>query len=259
MNTFSRIINPLHWNRSLAVCVGCTLGISGFVLGNQIVVYRAEQMAIRDERTPSPADLRTVLYEIGYLPEYLAATGVQVEQIEPLIDAVVEAIKDDHRSINILSQLQSTVGVQAQAMQRKIRAGQASSEEIIAYRQQQKRDVKKVDDIRESFLRSLRDAGEAVLTAKQVETIEILQVNEQWSNNVPIEYRVVRRTESEWMRLQNAIMLQRHSDETGQPLQPELLAVVASAKVSKNRRSMGVGNENLIQIQKTFERSVRNK
>jgi len=69
-----------------------------------------------------------------------------------------------------------------------------------------------------------------------VDTLRILRENSHW--NVSIEFRIVRRTENEWLQLRDALVVERQSKESGEPMPPENTATITSARASRKVREV---------------------
>jgi hypothetical protein len=136
-----------------------------------------------------------------------------------------------------------------------VRAGQATLDEVQEY-QRIARDEIRVGEWRDQYIERLIEAALGVLTPDQASTLTILINNARW--NVPIEYRVVRRTEREWLQLESALILERQSRDSGNPPSPELIATLASARAGPLVRQAidHLNEQNMTTVAEAFAEAV---
>jgi len=221
------MLNPLKWHRSLKISIAAVILIVGVLIGMQLVQTLGNQAKIRAQHTPTASELEILMYRLGFDPESLTAAGVESEQIEPLVGGVVDAIIADGRSVDALDNLRSNINREFQQLGRKVRTGKASVKEIKLY-QERLSDKIRTNNLQEVYLDTLRTGGQVVLKPGQIEKLALLRENAQW--NVPIEFRVVKRTEEDWIKLRDALTRERAALRNGEVLDAGSALLLAEAR-----------------------------
>ena len=117
--------------------------------------------------------------------------------------------------------------VQRDKLQRKIRSGLGSTQDVTDY-QTHLSAFNTAKSDREAALDGIFDAGIADLTAAQKTTLQTIRANRVW--DLPAQYLVVNRTQAEWVELRDALDARRIQNDAGEPLEQEVIDLLADVE-----------------------------
>ncbi len=178
--------------------------------------------------------MEVLLLHIGINAESLAAANVVTEsEIDDVVGSVVDAVVKSSQSIFVLDQLQTNQNASFQQLGQRIRSGQASTDERASFERIQK-DRSRIERKNKRYFESLTFAMESALNESQVLILKNLQSSLQW--NVPVYYRVVERTESDWIRLRNACQQEERAMRIGEIVDTETSLVLSAARMNQQVR-----------------------
>jgi hypothetical protein len=180
--------------------------------------------------TVPPAGFASTVIRAGLGPVELAAAGVTDEQATTVAqnllaewNSVPTALPDAQASYVAAKQ-------QGQRLQRLIHSGRASDKEVSAYGSAQAT-LAKAEAAREAALDSLFMAGVASLSEAQVACLSTLRDNSEQTTD--LEFRVVDRTEAEWLALDNALANERIAADYGETPASDCVTHLAAQRSDK--------------------------
>jgi hypothetical protein len=157
----------------------------------------------------------------GLSPQALAAAGVDDENVAAIMGRFRAYLADHIADLrNADSQCASDV-TQTQSARRAGGMGHTQSVEAPSPAQ-----VASALNARRQLLDAALDAAMTGLASEQKARLVSIRTNKHWE--VPIEYKVTSRTESEWVALRNALARKRQNAEAPAPAADSEAAVIAA-------------------------------
>lgn len=195
-----------------------------------IVFWRASTTsAVAATASPatSPDDFGTTLYRVGLDPRSLAAAGVSSNSVTGIVAAVEGAIQGDPSGLSGADTAFAEARVAHDALERKIRSGKASQEEVAAY-PSAKSALETATAAQQAELDALFTAGTASLGESPRAALAQLRGNRTWG--LPPEFLVVERTQQQWVSLRDALANERFSAEYNETPNSDAAALLATAR-----------------------------
>jgi hypothetical protein len=166
---------------------------------------------------PYPNELRATLIQSGLAPEILTAAGVAAGEVV----GVIGRANDQVVSSNLrLRDLQLAV---AQAKVEVDRCPNGNTERLQAAQFAQDAAAAALG----AWLQGVFDAATSGLSPQVVNALVTIRNNRAW--NVPVEYKLVSRSESQWIELREALAAQRIALRENRPVPDAAQAVIAQA------------------------------
>lgn len=161
-----------------------------------------------DEATdaPAPGDLQVALVRAGLDAEALAAAGVTSQETSDLVGSFAIAMATESGRLADADAAFAAARTSADALQRKVRSGLASAEEVLelvtAKSTLASTEAERADTLNDWFA-----AGVSELSGTKVKALSTIRSNRHWK--LPIEFLVVDREEAEWVALRKALANER--------------------------------------------------
>jgi len=172
------------------------------VFGASIAAYRGTiGTAVSPlSQPPTAQDVVTTLVRTGLSPANLAAAGVSDAQANTLLTtAETHFSADEFTLLRSADVSVNSLTKQISDLKAQIRAGQASDDELASLQTQ----LATVLSNKDTILSNLFDAATASLSSETIGLIQTLHANAQRS--VPIEYRILERSDADWVHLRTAL------------------------------------------------------
>lgn len=173
---------------------------------------------------PEPEAIAALLQRAGITPETLAAVGASDEAVTQLVTLAVNHL--DAEAFSAITQADEAVKAAKESessLARRVRGGHGSGDDVNALRAAEQSLVSAKGD-RADLLDAFGLASRAGLSQGQTATIARIRANSGW--DVPTQYRVVARTEPEWVALRDALANVRVSDRLGEESDAECEALI---------------------------------
>lgn len=190
--------------------------------------YHPAAAHVAQLRAASPAELRVLIARLGLSAEAVTAAGLDAGQVTAVIERLRAKYADFVPALEMAANSQHAAGIESERLRAKIVAGRGSDADVAALAASNAQAA--------SASRSLAAAQEAIMGdlqsivgAQQIRSIGTIQGNHSW-NGIPLHFRVVTRSEAEWVALRNAIASRDVSARRGESPSSSSLAVISAAE-----------------------------
>lgn len=184
------------------------------------------------------ADTGDSLMRAGLDPDALAAAGVTSGEIETIVADAESYIDENSTELSDADAEYVSLRSQVDALRRKVRSGQASSEEIASLATKQG-ELASAESGREAAIEAIFDAATESLSAAEKTALSNIQANRAWAT--AIEFLVINRTDQQWLDLTEALTNEAVANEEGTSVEPAcaslLLTERAKSEVSSAKTS----------------------
>ena len=170
------------------------------------------------------------LWRSGLTPDALASAGLTTGQAATVVTAMAEAISGAPSILDSIDFEVGTARAIAEPLGSRVAAGIASETEKAAW-QSAKQAFATADAARESLLASLRESATASLSVAERAAVQSIRDTSEVWRSIPAPYRVVARSEADFLALREALAQERIALKTGQAIPvaaAERLAAVRS-------------------------------
>jgi hypothetical protein len=195
----SRRGSVLHITLALCVTLGALYWTSLPTAG---VATSAARKAASRMGPATPAEVELALARAGLTLRTVAAAGLNAQQVGAAIadaSAAVRANIEDLRTADIAAgQARTSVN----RLESLIRSGVATEQDLTTYAAEQAALETAVAQSASVIAAILADAAES-MSPEQLGLIQTMAANGHW--DVPLQYRVVNRAQSEWLSLRDAL------------------------------------------------------
>lgn len=198
-----------------------------FAARTAVVAASEAQGAGGGATSPTPAsNLDVLMIRAGLDARSLAAAGVSSAQVSSVASALAAHVAQAP-SLSEADQALAQARVAHDALDRKVGSGTASSGEIaeLAAARQALEAARAVCSAR---VDALHAAGSAGLSQQQRMTLAMLRFNAD--KPAPIEFKVVERTEAEWVALRDALSNERSAAANGEQPNAACQTLLGSAR-----------------------------
>lgn len=176
--------------------------------------------------TPPDGFAATVSW-VGLGPVELASAGLSSTQTTAVVEDVLAEWNADPDALPDAQADYVSAKQEKQRLERLVRSGRATASEVTALHTAIS-DFAYAESARQVVLDALFDAGVADLSTDEVDCLETIRDNA--GQTAPIEYRVVTRTESEWLDLDEALANESIAAEYGETPAAECVTHVATVR-----------------------------
>lgn len=164
------------------------------------------------EETITSTDLAVMMQRAGLEPDALTAAGVDDQDVDDVVADVLEHLGTHLGTIQQAHSNLAAARTDCNRLERLVRSGQASEQEITACAAAQSA-LSSAESAYESAIDALFEAGIDSLSAGEQTLLTQIRANGEWE--LPVAYRTVSRTESQWVALRDALDDERIADDTG--------------------------------------------
>ena len=145
-------------------------------------------------------NVASTMIRSGLSPEALTAVGVTVLQVDGIVAAFQSAVAGNPQLLPTAEAAYAAAKTESDRLRRLIESGQSS--EVAEYQSQMQALATAMAD-RQAALDFFTSSAVAGLTQTQRADLATLQGNRNWE--MPIEFKIVDRTEAEWVALRKAL------------------------------------------------------
>jgi hypothetical protein len=158
-------------------------------------------------------DLPVVLIRAGLDPKALAAAGVSSGSIASLVQAANTTAGEQASALAAADATYASNRASGDRLQRLIQSGRGSGEDVQSYQAAvSARDTASTQ--RDTAIAAVITGATAGLTSGQRATLATIRANRSW--NLPLEFLVVNREQSEWVALRDALANERIAGKLGE-------------------------------------------
>lgn len=175
----------------------------------------------------SLVDFATTLHRVGLDPRSLAAGGVSSNSVSAVVADVESATQGNPSGLSGADAAFAEARVAHDSLERKIRSGKASQEEVAAY-PSAKSALEAATAAQQSELDALFTAGSGSLGESQRAALAQLRANRAWG--LPAEFLVVERTQQQWVALRDALANERFCAEYNETPDANAAALLATTR-----------------------------
>ena len=183
--------------------------------------------AVRTTVFPVPGDFQVKLIRAGLDAKALCAAGVAPGAILSVLQSAADNINGAPTALDSADAGFATSNNTADALVRKMQSGKASQEEIASY-PAAKTALLSAQGAQQSVLDGYFSAATANLSNAQRLALTNIRANKGWE--LPTEYLVVNRTETEWVALRDALANERIAAELPGTLSQTCQALLATVR-----------------------------
>lgn len=169
----------------------------------------------------TPLEIFGAATRAGLTPQALAAAGVDDENVSGIVGRFRSYLADHIADLRTADSQCAADVTQIQVARRAGGMGHASPVEAPSPTQ-----AATAINARRALLNAALDAAMTGIGSEQKARLVSIRANKQWE--VPIEYKVASRTESEWVALRNALARKRQNAEAPAPAADSEAAVMAA-------------------------------
>jgi hypothetical protein len=180
---------------------------------------------------PTRDELRAALLRVGLGPEPLAAAGLSTAQVKNVVANARSHLTDHGDALDAADNACNAAKASHDTLRRLVVAGKASQNDLADYNTS-KSTLATATTRRDAALDALFAAATADLAQDQVATLNALAANASWS--VPIQYRVVTRTQAGWVALRDALANERISTKLGQDPDPDCQQLLLTENATRD-------------------------
>ena len=193
-------------------------------------------------------DLRVALLRAGLGAEALAAAGLGAQETSAVTSAFSSAVASQPGALAHADEAFAAARAARDSLQRKVRSGLATEQEI-ADLVSAKSALSAAESARDHLLEGLFEDATAGLANAKVALLSTIRSNAE--HELPVEFLVKTRSESEWVALRNALSNERisakYGDAPNAQMQAALTAwrsdaIVAAAKSACNANLASVAS-----------------
>lgn len=208
-------------------------------------------------RTSTAVSLVRALTSAGLEPKALAASGVSSQQATALVDAGAAALTDQGidvgRSVDAVlaatndvdrleSQVRSTSGTREQR------------EALVASLNAARTTLTNAQSARDTAIASFIAAATAGLNEQQKASLATIRANHD--REVPVQYKTVNHTDSEWVRLREAFSASRIASQRGEQPSASVAEVMSQADANVSTAASNV-SKNLASVNTAWLAAVK--
>lgn len=184
-------------------------------------------MQVRAEGTPTTIELETALHRDGLNPEALAAAGLSASDARGVVQRTLSYLVSAGAQLTAADHAAAAAKRESQALERLVRSGRASQEEVTAC-QQARSDFDTAQVQQQTLHVDLFEAATAGLSGPQVSALTQIRLNRGWK--LSPEYLVVSREEAEWVRLRSSLASERIAAKRGESTHEAAQAVLDNVR-----------------------------
>lgn len=231
----------------IALAGGAALGALT-LLNWSALSHNSSAAASTTEEIPIERQVSRLMHRVGLEPQALAAAGVTPQQAGTIASRTESWIGENGATLDAQSSALRDATQQVSRLERKVRAGQASQEDLttLAAARSSAASGQTAFDatLAAAFTHAAEGLGDNTKTA-----LAQIKANRSWK--VPVQYKVVGRTEGEWVSLRDALLeirsasaMEREPGEWATDLVTAANAdsAVAAAAVAVDNNLTGISN-----------------
>ena len=208
--------------RSFRLIVPLGLCIAALTAGVALTasIKRAEARSALPPHLLTPmtsSEVAVALHRVSLDPEALAAAGLSPAETTALVDNAWELMGANPEALRIAQDAHATAVATADNLERVVRSGLATPEQITQYAQAQEQLGDASADL-QGALNAIFNAATADVTPPQLNLLSTIRTNRVWGK--PIEFLTVPGAELERVALRNAVSNERISAELEEPPDP---------------------------------------
>lgn len=177
-------------------------------------------------------DAEVLMLRCGLGPEALCAVGVVIDStVGGIVANVLAELANDPTALESADAAVATARGIADPLGRKIRSGLASEAEILAYNTAMT-DLATAEAAQAARLAECFAAGTQGMLQDQITALQSIEEQAATWDAVPVAYRLVTRTQTDWMALRAALANERISakSEGEEEIDPECAALLATVR-----------------------------
>jgi hypothetical protein len=175
---------------------------------------RISSPAVAAARTATPTEACLLLHRVGVSADALAAMGASEDQVRQICHAARAVCDAQSPSFGDLLEAEARHAARMQALTEKVRSGQARPGDRAALAAARE-NLQNSRDLQENLADQLRQTVNAVLDANQRAWLENIARNA--GVEAPVTFRVVARTDAEWVALRDQANAARARGEAPAP------------------------------------------
>jgi hypothetical protein len=160
-----------------------------------------------------PPDFKVLLIRAGLDADALAAAGVSSGTVASVVAAAQTSMQANVNALVERDASFASARVEAERLKTLIESGRAAQEDVSSYTSASS-SLTTATSQRQSTLDSVFAAATANLTSGQRTAITNIRANRSW--NLPLEFLVVNREQTEWVQLRDALANERISAKLGE-------------------------------------------
>ena len=179
--------------------------------------------------TAVSANVASTMIRAGLGPEALTAVGATGLQMNGIVAGFQSAVSANPKLLSTADAAYAAAKTESDRLRRLIESGQGSAAEVTAYKSEMQSLAKAIAD-RQTALDTFYSSAVAGLTPTQGADLATLQRNKDWE--VLFEFRMVDRTEQEWVDLRKALDNEKVSAKLGTTPSVSQQALLASLRAN---------------------------
>lgn len=173
------------------------------------------------------SDTVDLLLRAGLGPEALAATGLGSSGVTAVVNAAEAWAAEHPGALTQADAAYAEAKNSSDSLDRKVRSGLASSGEITASATARSQ-LASATSARDSLIESAFAAGTAGLTTTQRAALQNVRLNASWE--LPVEFKVVTRTELNWVALRSALANEKFCTRRGEEMDASCVQLLGTAR-----------------------------
>ena len=179
--------------------------------------------------TPDPLEIGATLHRVELHPEALTAAGLTPNAVTALVDDGEAYVISHASSLPLADTACSTAQAECDRLERLIQSGLHSENDPDAYGTANT-SLSNVQAARQEVFDDIIAAATADLTPEVKALLATIRTNSVWE--VPVAYRVVERTQAQWVELREALAQERIALANEEPVDPATQAYLAQIRAN---------------------------
>lgn len=176
------------------------------------------------------AQLRTLVARMGLHPEIVATAGLTADQATAVIGRLRGHYADLDPDLESATSALNTATAQAESLRRKIVAGKGSADDVTARATACSQAASAAQSLATARANVMSDLSE-VIGSDAVQAIATIQGNQKWTA-VPMYFRVISRSQADWLSLREAIASRDTSTRVGETPADGALSIISDAEAN---------------------------
>jgi len=213
----------------LALTVAIPLGASAWYASCARTTTSLSAAAPNAMQLPAPGAeaVEGAMLLAGLDARALTAVGLAAQSAAGFVDEFRDEYATQASALDQAESRMAAARVSSDALRRKIQSGKGSPEDVTAY-QAALAELTSATALKEAALAACRAPAEALLSQAQREQLARVRANEHWQ--LPTEFLLVDRTESQWVALRDALANEKIAPRYGEETAPQHASVLGAAR-----------------------------
>ncbi len=224
----SSISRAGRWRFALTAAALATASVAGAALYSSLE-YMTPITAFTYYPAPTPLEITAALHRVNLDVHALTAAGLSANAVTALVDDAQAHLVAHSSSLPLADVAFNEARAECDRLERLIQSGLHTENDPAAFTAAGAAFTQAQTD-RQEVLNDLIAAATADLTVETKALLATIRGNSDWEP--PVAYRVIERTQAQWVQLREALAQERIALANDEPLEPQTAAYLADIRAN---------------------------